>query len=109
MDNRLAVLLLHHYAEGDSEIQKLIMDYLLKHGMVDPWGFFNSAMKTIRCQQTGSAPLGVIEEEEDEVDATDGKGGSHLMSMVDTWLNSWTDELAFFQNSHAAATKQPTK
>lgn len=110
MDNPLAVVLLHYYAEGDAEIQKCIMDYLLKHGMVDPWGYFSSAMKTIRHGKMDGSSLDMIEEvDEDDVDAADGAGGTHLMKMVDNWLNCWSDQLAFVQNSQAAASKQPTK
>ena len=111
MDNRLAVVLLHHYAEGDAEIQQMVLEYLIKHGMVDPWGYFNSAMKMIHKKQTFDTNEEALEEE-DEGDGgmeEEGRVGPHLRSMVNEWLNSWAEELAIVQHSQAAVTKKPGK
>jgi len=107
MDNRLAVVLLHHYAEGDSEVQQMVLEYLIKHGMVDPWGYFNSAMKMIRTKQTAGAVE--EEEEEEEEEAEEEMVVVVERSMVNKWLNSWAEELAIVQHSQAAATKKPSK
>lgn len=52
-----------------------------------------------------------VKEERDETDLLGADGGSstRLISMVNDWLSSWMEELAFVQHSKAAATKKPSK
>lgn len=114
LDRRLAGVLLHHYVEGDEEVKTLVMDYLLKHGMVDPGGYFQSAMRGIEKKHSS---LSVVSDNfemdgggnEDDEEEGVIPGSTELASLVHDWLGSWTEELAWVTHSRSAASKQPKK
>ena len=101
MESRLAVILLHHYMEGDSEVQSPVMNYLFKHGMVDPGGYFHSVVREMR--RTGSISSLSVGSDDTHTHS------SELLSLVSSWMQSRTEEFSWATRSKTAATKKPSK
>ena len=57
MDTTMANVLLTHYIEGDLELKAMILDYLVKHGLNDPLGYFPTAMERIATSLEQGQPL----------------------------------------------------
>ena len=140
VDYQLACLLLYHYVEGDPAMCTLVMDYLVKHGMVDPRHYFQSAMECVKKKYSilsgtdleikgdeGKEEKGeeVEEEEKQKVavremedkmkeqiftvpTAVDRAPDELLLSLVNEWMESWSEEFTWATHK-SAATKKSSK
>ena len=92
MDPYLAVLLMLHFIEGGIEIQRLIMDYFIKHGLDDPIGYFKTALLKMGHDLQGKT-----------------MNTYNIFVKCQKWLEYWTEKFCLNKQSKNVSSKKPAK
>lgn len=87
LDTTVAELLLFYFAHGDSDLQQLITNYLLRKGLNDPFVYFPT----------------VIEQNL----STTSQGGARLLSACKEWFQEWIKQLSSTKQSKHTSISQP--
>ena len=110
LDSQLAIMLMVYYIEGDSELKEMILDYLVKRGLEDPFGYFAKALDDLSSLEQGQSPS--------SGDRGRGRGGRgkvggevslSLAQVCREWLEEWAEKYLLAKAPQLLKSSSPIK
>ena len=98
LDSRLAAMLMVYYVEGDTELQEMIVNYLVKRGLEDPFGYYIKAMGDLSSLGQG------------QPSSSGGREFStSLLQVCQEWLEEWAERFLLAKAPQLLKSSSPSK
>lgn len=107
LDSQLAIMLMVYYIEGDDELQEMILDYLVKRGLEDPFGYFAKALDGLSSLEQGQSPSGG--RGRGGRGKGDGEVSLSLTQVCREWMEEWAEKYLLAKAPQLLKSSSPTK
>lgn len=91
LDSELAVMLMVYYIEGEKEFQEMILGYLVKQGLDDPFRYFARALDDLSSLERGQSLSGGGQSRR-RGNARDVSPSLTLAQVCREWLEEWAEK-----------------